>query len=151
MKNRTIKILLFVSLAFNIAFLGGGIFRLYMFKNHPPFHERVRNEKVREFMQQKKETGRKLRQDFHKAKDEFMKALSKPEINEAELQTLIDSLIKKQMIMEKELGRSMIDLRRELTNDEAKAVFGKFRQWMKPPEHFRKDNEHKRFPQRKDR
>jgi len=134
MKNNTVKILLIISFAFNIAFLGGGIFRSIKFRKQPPIHKRVNNEKVREFMERRKEIGHPLMQDFHKSKNKFMKALTKPEINEAEMQILIDELIEKQVIMEQEIGRSMIELRQQLSDTEAKEVFGKFQRWMQPPE-----------------
>jgi len=134
MKNHTIKILLIISLAFNIAFLGGGIFRSIKFRKFPPIHERIKNEKVRNFMERRKEIGSPLRRDFYKAKDEFMKALTKPEIDETEMQILIDELIAKQNAMEREVGNSMIELRQQLSDKEAKEIFGKFQRWMQPPE-----------------
>ena len=134
MKNHTIKILLIISLAFNIAFLGGGIFRSIKFRKLAPIHKRVKNEKVRDFMERRKEIGSPLMQDFHKAKDTFMKALTKPEIDDAEMQILIDELIAKQNAMEREIGNSMIELRQQLSDQEAKEIFGKFQRWMQPPE-----------------
>ena len=134
MTNHTVKILLIVSLAFNISFLGGGIFRSIKFRKLSPIHERIKNEKVRDFMEHRKEIGSPLIRDFHKAKNEFMKALTKPEIDEAEMQILIDELIAKQNAMEREVGNSMIELRQQLFDKEAKEIFGKFQRWMQPPE-----------------
>jgi len=132
MKRRTIHILLFLSLAFNIAFLGGGVYRFSQMKRFKPMHERIKNEKVRDFMQMRKELGNTLERDFHDAKDDLMKALTKPEIDETELNNLIDIVIEKQSLREKEIGKAMIDLRKELTDEEAEKVFDSFRKWMQP-------------------
>jgi len=134
MKNHTIKILLIISLAFNIAFLGGGIFRSIKFRKNPPIHKRIKNDKVRDFMESRKEIGSPLRRDFQKAKNEFIKALKEPEVDEAEMQILIEELIEKQNVMEREIGNSMIELRQQLSDQEAKEVFGKFQRWMHAPE-----------------
>ena len=134
MKNHTIKILLIISLAFNIAFLGGGIFRSIKFRKLAPIHKRVKNEKIRDFIERRKEIGSPLMRDFQEAKNTFMKALTKPEIDDAEMQILIDELIAKQNAMEREIGNSMIELRQQLSDQEAKEIFGKFQRWMQPPE-----------------
>lgn len=139
MKRRTTHILLFISLAFNIAFLGGGVYRFSQIRRFKPMHERVNNEKVREFMQHRKDTGGRLMHGFHAAKDDLMKALTKPEINEPELNKLIEIVIEKQNLMEREIGEAMIDLRKELSAEEAEQVFSRFREWMQPPDHFKQD------------
>ena len=149
MKNRTIKILLFVSLAFNIAFLGGGVFRFMQMRKFHSIHKRIKNEKARNFMQQRKEMGGPLLREFHQAKDDFMKALAQENVDEETLLAEVDSLIAKQIAMENAISKSMIELRQQLSPEEAKDVFGKFRKWMQPPEHFdRKDkhpDSHRRF------
>lgn len=149
MKNRTVKVLLFISLAFNIAFLGGGILRFIQMRKLPPIHKRIKNEKVRNFMQQRKEIGGPLQQEFHQAKDDFMIALSRENFDEKILSAKVDSLIAKQIKLEKAISKSMIELRQQLSPEEAKEVFGKFRKWMRPPEHLeRKDKRpdpHRRF------
>ena len=136
MRTKTLNIILVISLAFNIAFLGGSIYRHLTFRRFKPVHQRIHNEKVEEFINRKREQRKMLVQDFHIAKDKFMQALSKDEIDEAELLAIIDTLVFKQGMMEKEIGSSMIELRKEMTPQEARQVFGKFRQWMKPPQHF---------------
>ncbi|MDO9576952.1 MAG: hypothetical protein Q7J16_03625 [Candidatus Cloacimonadales bacterium] len=100
-------------------------------------------------MNKRKELGMPLVEDFHLAKDEFMKALAKENIDEEELQTIIDNLIYKQSMMEKEIGNSMIELRKELSSEEAKEVFGKFRKWMQPPEHMHREKNWPGPPHRK--
>ncbi|MHA1888084.1 MAG: hypothetical protein DRH79_04045 [Candidatus Cloacimonadota bacterium] len=142
MKNRTIKILLFVSLAFNIAFLGGGVFRFMQMRKFHSIHKRIKNEKARNFMQQRKEMGGPLLREFHQAKDDFMKALAQENINEEMLLVKVDSLIAKQIAMEREISKSMIELRRQLSPEEAKDVFGKLRKWMQSPEHFERKDKH---------
>ena len=150
MKRRTINILLFVSLAFNIAFLGGGIFRISQMRRFGrPMHERIQNEKVRNFMQMRKDNGEPLVRDFHEAKDELMMTLAKPGIDETELNKLIDNLILKQNLMEDKIGQAMIDLRKELSDEEAEQIFGRFREWMKPPDHFKHDKKSPRNKFRK--
>ena len=140
MKKRAVNILLFISLAFNIAFLGGGVYRFSQMRRFKPMHERIKNDKVRDFMQMRKKLGNTLESDFHKAKDDLMRAFTKPEINESELNELIDNVIEKQSLREKEIGRAMIDLRKELTDEEAEKVFSSFRNWMQPPDHSKRKN-----------
>jgi Heavy-metal resistance len=139
MKRRTVNILLFISLAFNIAFLGGGVYRFYQMRQFRPMHERIKNDKVKAFMQERKNLGEPLMRDFHEAKDNLMKALAKPGIDEAELNKLIDIMIEKQNLQEKKVGEALIDLRKELTDEEAEQVFGRFREWMRSPERFQHD------------
>ena len=142
MKNRTIKILLFISLAFNIAFLGGGVFRFMQMRKFSPIHKRIKNDKVRNFMQQKKEMGGPLLHEFHQAKDDLMKALASENVDEDMLLAKVDTLITKQIAMERAISKSMIDLRKQLSPEEAKEVFGKFRKWMQPPEHLNRNMKH---------
>lgn len=139
MKNRTLKIFLFISLAFNIAFLGGGVLRFIHLRKLPPIHQRIKNSQVRNFMQQRKEMGEPLLSEFHRAKDDFMETLAQENVDEKTLLTKVDTLIAKQIKMERAISKSMIELRKQLSPEEAEKVFGKFRKWMKPPEHFDRD------------
>ncbi len=118
-------------------------------RKFPPIHKRIKNEKVRNFIQQKKEMGGPLQLEFHQAKDDFMKALAQENIDEEILFAKVDSLISKQIAMEKAISKSMIELRQQLSPEEAKDVFGKFRKWMQPPEHLDRNDKrpdpHRRF------
>jgi len=137
MSNKTIKILLLISLAFNLAFLGAGVFRFVQMRRFGPIHKRIHNEKVENFLQQRKGDRIKAAREFHKVKDEFLRALANENIDEKELEVMMDSLITKQVLMEKEISRSFIELRKELSPEEARKIFSQFRVMMKPPERFR--------------
>ena len=125
MSKRALTIIVIISLAFNLAFIGtfGLIqFRRRSFLKHtfgpPP--------ELREHFRNRKEHIAPLRYDFHQSKVDFIEELKKPDFNEELLNMMLENAIEKQTAMEIELGKSLIEIRKEMNFEEAQRFFSKF-------------------------
>jgi hypothetical protein len=129
MSKHWIKILLLVSLAFNLAVLGGFIF---MHLHHPPhgwpgdrppepprefgpFHERWKG--------MESDSIRTLRDNFMDAKKDLMQELAKDPINEQAVNEIITRSITAQSTLERELAAKLVAMRKQMSADEAKEFF----------------------------
>ncbi len=124
MSYKTLKILLFISLIFNIAFLGNYLYhRFVLFPKHqnayPPLHHRPYFDKMRNFRREIFEQ----RREYLKLRREFLKMLQSPNIDEKELQKKLDEILDKEIQMERNLGKNFIKLRKNMSNQEAKIFF----------------------------
>ena len=125
MSKRTLIIIVIISLAFNLAFIGTfGLIQLRRrsFLKHkfgpPP--------ELREHFRNRKEHIASFRHDFHQSKIDFIEELKKPDFNEELLYMMLKNAIEKQTAMEIELGKSLIELRKEMSFEEARKFFSKF-------------------------
>jgi len=126
MSKKMIFIILIVSLAFNLAFLGTFLYHRVNFRPglHGPIHGRPKlpihcREDFREL---RKEMGKKHREYFT-ARRQFILSLIEEDLNEEQLLERLNNAIDKQSIMEKEIGLSFIKLRKEMTSEEARMFF----------------------------
>ena len=139
MSNRTLTVLVLISLAFNIAFFAGFIYKQSRIRsllkpdgpypNIPP--ERI------EFFEKMKHDMIPFREDFEKSKKDFVMELVNPDFNEEILNKKLDITLEKQIRMEHELGKRLIILRREMSPEEAHRFFTK--------QHFRNENLREKF------
>ena len=125
MSKRTLIIIVIISLAFNLAFIGTfGLIQLRRrsFLKHkfgpPP--------ELREHFRNRKKHVASFQHDFHQSKMAFIEELKKPDFNEELLNMMMKNAIEKQTAMEIELGKSLIELRKEMSFEEAQRFFSKF-------------------------
>ncbi|MBN1948956.1 MAG: hypothetical protein JW784_04360 [Candidatus Cloacimonetes bacterium] len=125
MSNRTLTILVLISLAFNLAFMGGAVYlrlkagsRLHRItdfrENHPEF---------RAFIQGSRQEIKVYRDDFEHSRHEFIRLLCQPEIDDSLLIRTLNLTIDKQNLMERELGMLMIEMRKMMTHHQACLFF----------------------------
>ena len=75
-----------------------------------------------DFRELRKEMGEKHREYFI-ARRQFILSLLEEDLNEEEVLKRLENAIEKQTIKEKEIGLSFIQLRKEMTAEEAKKFF----------------------------
>lgn len=139
MSKRWIVILLFISLAFNLAVIGmflystiftrmpfcprGSISHREMVEHR--FSRTDRDKDRPEFVLENKDEIRKLRGDFMQKRREFITVLSKENLNEQEAITAMQASLDAQLELEQKVGSSMLELRKKLTPEQAKEYFQK--------------------------
>ena len=125
MSNRTLGILVIISLSFNLAFLSMFFFHLLRGPLPPGIgHDFKIPPRFRDYFIDSREDIKPLRHDFENSRKDFMIALSDPEFDENRLLDMLDLAVDRQMIMEKELGIKLIQLRKQMTPNEAEKFFG---------------------------
>jgi len=125
MSKRALTIIVIISLAFNLAFIGTfGLIQLrkrsFLENKFGPPPE------LREHFRNHKEHIAPFQHDFHQSKMDFIEELKKPDFNEELLYKMLENAVDKQTTMEIELGRSLIELRKEMSFEEAQKFFSKF-------------------------
>jgi len=125
MSKRTLIIIVIISLAFNLAFIGTfGLIQLrrrsFLKNNFGAPRE------LREHFRNRKEHIAPFQHDFHQSKIDFIEELKKPDFNEELLNKMLENAIEKQTALEIELGKSLIELRKEMSFEEAQKFFSKF-------------------------
>lgn len=126
MSKKTTIIILIISLAFNLAFVGTfllhrmilrpGINNPMMEKPKLPIHCRE------DFRKLRKEVDEKHR-DYLEARRRFVLSLIEEDLDEDQLLKKLDTAIEKQTLAEKEIGLSFIKLRKKMSPEEAKSFF----------------------------
>jgi Spy/CpxP family protein refolding chaperone len=136
MSKRWIVILLFISLAFNLAVLIMFL-HISVFHKEPFFHpgfkspSEMRDNDIRdhfrrprpEDMLENKDEIRKLREDFREKRREFMEIMRKDNFIEEDAIKAMEATHQAQEILEKRLGESIIEYRKKLTPTEAREYF----------------------------
>lgn len=126
MSKRSVVIILIISLAFNLAFVG--TFLLHRVIIPSAFHDPImRKPKLpvhvrKDFYELRKEMDEKHREYFQ-ARRAFILSLLEEEPDEEQILKRLDAAIKKQAKVEKEIGLSFIKLRKKMSCDEAKNFF----------------------------
>jgi uncharacterized membrane protein len=160
MSKRWIVILLCISLAFNIAVMG--MFLFMTVYHRPPFcppgMERGRdgdrerkpdaelNPAMRKLMDENKAEMRKFRDDFAQKRRDFMLILANDTLNVKAAEAAMEASLKAHEDLERKLGSSMINLRKNMKPADAKAFFTERMERMQhKTDKFRQ--EHKRFDQ----
>lgn len=138
MQKRSFKFLLYISLAFNIAFIGGFVYR-YL---NAPFHQpglppEEMKPPVKDFFFQKRDEIKQFGKDFMDSKKQFLESLTLAEFNEDKSTELMQESVEKQILMETEIGKSMIEIRKKMSAEEAEKAFGRMimreKRFEKPP------------------
>ena len=125
MSKRALTIIVIISLAFNLAFIG--TFGIIQYRRKIFLERRfIPHPQLRKHFMTCKEHIAPLRYDFHQSKIDFIEELKKPDFNEELLNMMLENAIEKQTAMEIELGKSLIELRKEMSFEEAQKFFSKF-------------------------
>lgn len=121
MNNRIKNIILVCSLIFNITFIAFFIQRSCTQEpeSRPPREYRAISESGREHFRE----IRSMRSSYMAAKRDFLGELSKPDYDTGKLQEKLNNLIAMQKEIEENVGHSLIELRRTLTDEEAEKLF----------------------------
>ena len=133
MSKRSILILLFISLAFNLAVLGG-LFWLRVHRPPHPFHRADRKEGPKfpdRFAKHRPDPEiSKIHEQFNQNKLLLMQELRKDPFDELYVKALMDSSIVTQGMLERRLGEKLLESRRQMTASEADEYFGKRIEFM---------------------
>ena len=127
MKNKTYMILFFISLAFNIAFLGNFAYHRYFLYPH---HKKIGDyESCRGTYGNRmlgiRERIRQQRRMFLSQRREFMRMLREPDVDEKTLKQKLQETLDTEMKMERKIGEDLIKLRMQMDNKEARRFFGR--------------------------
>lgn len=133
MSKHLIVILLFVSLAFNLAVLGMFIYATAFRKVpfcHPQIERRMpysgenrHSRLLPEAALKNKDEINKLREEFIRSRREFMQTLAKEKYNEQEAKAAMEASLQAQDKLERKLGASLIEVRRNMDPEAAKKFF----------------------------
>lgn len=134
MNKRWLYILLFISLAFNLAVLGSFVFIRFFL---PPPLDRMHNPEMEgrgmgdhrmQMWQQHCVDDTEMTQiktKFADSKHALMSELAKDPIDETKIKTIMDSSLVIHSTLERRLGQRLLTLRKSMGADEAKDFFGK--------------------------
>lgn len=137
MTKRSIVILLFVSLAFNLAVLGSILWVHFSRAACPA--ETPLGRLQRTALPQHLHDGhmmwspeiRQLHTHFNDSKIELMNELAKDPINETDITAIIDSSLDAQSSLERALGYRLLDIRKQMSAAEAEDYFSSRARQMK--------------------
>jgi len=118
--------LIIVSLAFNFAFLGGFIYHRWLQRRPPaPLREfkDTRRAELREKMSKFFEANKPYMLEYHESRRLFIESLSKENMDLEASQRLLETAIERQMDMERRIGEHFIEMRKEMTAQEAEQFF----------------------------
>ncbi|MCF7918322.1 MAG: periplasmic heavy metal sensor [Candidatus Cloacimonetes bacterium] len=110
MSKKLMYLLLIISLAFNLAFIGMFVWHRLHMPPPPTFPADIRH--FRENMGEHRKHINEHREKFLEERREFMDFLRGEEFEEAQADSLLRRMIEKQKFIEEELGRSMIEMRK---------------------------------------
>lgn len=117
---RIYKILLIVSVAFNIAFIGGFI---YHQANKPPVPAHIAPAPLRENFKKHKSQVMPFRREYIQCRQQFMEELAKPQVTRKELENKLEETLQKQYEMERQVGISLIEMRMKMSDEKAARYF----------------------------
>lgn len=122
MLGKTLKVLLLISLVFNIAFVSEYLYHRFIKK--PPVPPRLEKyPKLKEAIQHHRELIKPKREEFFHIRREFIKYLMQKDFNEEEAKRILDDTLKKQIQLEKMMGKHLIELRKNLDYEKARNFF----------------------------
>lgn len=124
MKQRSMNILIIISMAFNIAFVGSFFYHKIKFGGPPGPRMDLPEPppRFREKFKNVMENIKPERKEFMEASKDFFIYLTGDEFEEAEAEVQLDKMISKQMAMEKKIGQGIIAIHSEMTDEELKAA-----------------------------
>lgn len=126
MSKRALTILLFISLAFNMAVLGTILWMRLHLPNPPHRHfegneQAMLPEHLREL--QRDPHLRVLRNKYDQHRIQLMRELAQADFQESRATTIIDSSLVAQCSLEQALGYRLVDLRKQMSTAEAEQFF----------------------------
>jgi hypothetical protein len=143
MQKRSVQILLIVSLAFNLAFIGFGTLRYFKVQRFSDPRVRFRHapQVIKEHFREHREIIDPIRDEIDIIRGQFIAELKKPDFDEDRLQEKLDQYLSKQAELERIMGNNFIEIRKNLTAEQVEEFFSRFPN-MKPPH-----PEREKFPQ----
>ena len=126
MSKKILFVVLIISLAFNIAFLGVFIYRRVLLSDRsfpPPRFHNIPPHCREEFIEER-ERMLPLKMEFELSKKRFMRSLTNEEFDRELLEKKLQETIDRQIRMEYEMGQLLIKLRSELSQEEIQNFFG---------------------------
>lgn len=115
-KIKIFKMLFLVSIIFNITFIGGYFHKKNFSKTTPS--ERVGFQRIVNFSPEVREELLERRQLFLRERRLFLRYLRGDDFKPEKAFKLLESMVEKQSIMEREIGRKMIENREEVKKSE---------------------------------
>ena len=143
MQKRNVQILLIVSLAFNLAFIGFGTFRYLRIRRYsdPRVLFRHAPQEIKDHFREHREIIDPIRDEIELIRAQFINELKKPDFNEEHLQEKLDQYLTKQAELERIMGNNFIEIRKKLTAEQVEEFFSRFPK-MKPPKPLRERHPH---------
>lgn len=128
MSKRSITILLFISLAFNLAVVGSMLWVRYTRICPAPASQRMHQKRdLPPHLQDARLMGSpeisELHKQFGDGKLKLMRELAKDPIDEEYITTIIDSSLNTQSSLERALGNRLLDIRKQMSAAEAEDYF----------------------------
>jgi hypothetical protein len=135
---RTYKILLIISIVFNVAFIGGYIYQrvyrpLVPSSNEMPPH-------FREHFAKHRADIMSLRQEYMNCRHQFMLELAKPNVTRQQLEKKLEETLEKQKRMEHQVGFSLIKMRMNMSEQQAQNFFENRHRSHRKPRKFKTQN-----------
>jgi hypothetical protein len=142
MNKKTLYILLLISLAFNLSFVGSYLYWTHNYHRQfamskdckvacdtpppPPDHGfgRGYHNSGRPMMMGNREAMRPYQEAFRAKRREFFMALQQPKVDEALLKQKLEASLQAHNNQEKEIGLKLIALRKTMSAEEANVFFG---------------------------
>ena len=128
MSFKTLKILLVISLIFNIAFIGNYLYHRYViYPKH--IHNNffmMRGERMKHFREMRRRFTRQ-RLNYLRERREFLRMLQSPEYTSEQLRAKLNETIEKEMKMERKIGEDFIEMRKNMSSEEARRFFNNLR------------------------
>ncbi len=151
MQKRSVQIILIVSLSFNLAFIGFGVFRYFQMRrfSDPRTLFRHAPQKIKDSFREHRETIDPIREEIDTMRDQFVAELRNPDFDGARIQEKLDQYLAKQNELERVMGNNFIELRKNLTPEQAEKFFSRLpgSQHRDPPN--RMDHPNTRKPHEK--
>ena len=124
MKQKSMNILIIISMAFNIAFVGSFFYHKIKFGGHPgPMMDHPEPPpRFRDKFKNVMEEVRPEQKEFMEASKEFFIMLTSDEFEDKKAIKLMDEMIAKQMEMERKIGKGTISMLSEMNPEELKAA-----------------------------
>lgn len=120
MSSRWKNILLISSLVFNLTIVG--IFGFNYFKSDCKTYYKPKTEQGELIIKRRRDEIRNLRKDMMETRRGFFELLKAGASDEV-LNRQVELIIQKQILMEKEIANHLIELRKNMTNEEANRFF----------------------------
>lgn len=148
MRQRTINILVFISLAFNLAFVGMFLYhRIHFERGRPPFSDRHAappffKDNFRDVMKECEAE----RREFHQASRKFFIMLTSDDMDDEILRTQLDSVLTSQFKFQQKMGEGMIQTHHKLSPkqlEEAREFLKKRKKGMKK-DNFKSERERRK-------
>jgi len=119
MKQKTMNILIFISLAFNIAFVGSFFYHTIRFRGHRgAMMEHPAPPRFRAKFKDLMDEVNPERQEFMDASRVFFMMLTSEEFEEEKAFEQLNEMIHKQMEMERKIGKGIISFQSEMSKEE---------------------------------